>query len=420
MNCLDERVLGLEGCTPLAMWRCLWSTRSTEEAEKEGELVPAAAGASPASPSAAPATAGAAADGSAAGDAGPARPGSDGAAEAAVAPSAGAGRGAQYISRSALGPPQSLMDDGLPEWAFELDAGKWKAYPLQESLELDRYWQVFQRRRSSEGSWPQLASVRLMKREGVVDFVEMTCQVGGGRPRKLQRNIHDPGWLSNTFFFQAFKDALKRAGVSVESSAEEMFVFQFNQDFRGMRDDGRQLVRGGQRYELPIGWKRFAVNVKGQYDDGNNDWLREDETGWAVAYHGTSGDSLPGILCSGFHVGDRQKFEKDTGAGIYCTQWIDVAQHYSKPQRLEGHWVQIVLQLRVKPSAIRPVTDAKATDFERKYWVVNDPSEIRAYGVLIREFSLAEYIPPEVMVFGRDHPTVCQILEDLQKEAAAQ
>eukprot|EP00446_Apocalathium_sp_SHHI-4_P006340 CAMPEP_0177153934 /NCGR_PEP_ID=MMETSP0367-20130122/1362_1 /TAXON_ID=447022 ORGANISM="Scrippsiella hangoei-like, Strain SHHI-4" /NCGR_SAMPLE_ID=MMETSP0367 /ASSEMBLY_ACC=CAM_ASM_000362 /LENGTH=217 /DNA_ID=CAMNT_0018599163 /DNA_START=14 /DNA_END=664 /DNA_ORIENTATION=- len=217
----------------------------------------------------------------------------------------------------------------------------------------------------------------------------MTCQVGGGRPRKLQRNIHDPGWLSNTFFFQAFKDALKRAGVSVESSAEEMFVFQFNQDFRGMRDDGRQLVRGGQRYELPIGWKRFAVNVKGQYDDGNNDWLREDETGWAVA------------------------FEKDTGAGIYCTQWIDVAQHYSKPQRLEGHWVQIVLQLRVKPSAIRPVTDAKATDFERKYWVVNDPSEIRAYGVLIREFSLAEYIPPEVMVFGRDHPTVCQILEDL-------
>lgn len=395
------------------MWRCLRSARSTLEAEKEGELVTAANTPSPASPIAAPATAGAAALGSAAGDACLARPGSDGA-------SAGAGRGSRYISRSALGPPQSLMDDGLPEWAFELDAGKWKAYPLQESLELDRYWQLFQRSRSSEGSGPQLASVRLMKRDGVVDFVEMTCQVGGGRPRKLQRNIHDAGGLSNTFFFQAFKDALKRAGVSVESSAEEMFVFQFNQDFRGMRDDGRNLVRGGQRYELPIGWKRFAVNVKGQYDDGNNDWLREDETGWAVAYHGTSGDSLPGILCSGFHVGDRQKFEKDTGAGIYCTQWIDVAQHYSKPQRLEGRWVQIVLQLRVKPSAIRPITDAKATDFERKYWVVNDPSDIRAYGVLIREFPLADYIPPEVMVFGRDHPTVRKMMEDLQKEAAAQ
>merc|ERR1712048_1190239 len=192
-------------------------------------------------------------------------------------------------------------------------------------------------------------------------------------------------------------------------------------DFRGMKHDAtKKLSRGGQPYELPIGWKRFAVNVKGHYDEGDNHWLREDETGWAVAYHGTAKDSLPGILCTGFRVGDRQKFEKNTGAGIYCTPWIDVAQHYSKPQKLEGHSVQIVLQLRVKPDAIRHITDSKAVAFEKKYWVINDPQYIRAYGVLIREFDLENYVPPEVMVFGKNHPNAKKVVEALKAEAKAQ
>jgi len=253
-----------------------------------------------------------------------------------------------------------------------------------------------------------------MKKSGVVDFAAMTCQVGTGRARALKRQLTEVGWLSNLYFYEAFKAALEASGVRVETHAQDTFDFRFNQDFRDMKDDGRKMTRGGQVYELPIGWKRFAVKVKGSYDNGDNAWLREDESGWAVAYHGTAGESLPGILSSGFHVGDRQKFKGETGAGVYCTPWIDVAQHYSKPKELKGHYVQIVLQLRVKPSAIRHVTDSAATAFERKYWVINDPDHIRAYGVLIREFALTDYIPPEAMVYGMDHPTVKKLMEDIR------
>ena len=108
---------------------------------------------------------------------------------------------------------------------------------------------------------------------------------------------------------------------------------------------------GGREYHLPVGWKRFAVQVKGAYDDGtlpakravmtiafrncprnmpvtsyharghalgawnnehvsgDNGWLREDESGWAVAYHGTSKEGalqwsemprVPNLRCLGY------------------------------------------------------------------------------------------------------------------------
>merc|ERR1712176_151398 len=178
----------------------------------------------------------------------------------------------------------------------------------------------------------------------------MSCCVDGGRPRRLQRSVATDDWLGNAYFFEAFKAALAAGGLTLENAAEDMFDFRFNQDFRSVKDDGRKLKRGGQQYEIPVGWKRFAVKVKGQYDDGDNSWLKEDDSGWAVAYHGTARDSLPGILSTGFRVGDRQKFAKTTGAGVYCTPWTDVVNHYSKPQMVNGHSVQIVLQLRVKPT----------------------------------------------------------------------
>jgi len=326
---------------------------------------------------------------------------------------------AAYIRWGELGPPCSMLSDDLPDWRFELDASKWKSYTLEDSIVLDRFMEAFRKKQAIEEDPPRLAKVRLLRKECIVDLQALTCQVGDSRPRKLQRHAVKSGWLSNRYFFEAFKAALAGSGVTVDAHPEEMFDFRFNQDFRNLADDGRKLMRGGQPYQLPLGWKRFAVNVKGQYDDGDNKWLKEDDSGWAVAYHGTTGEGLTGILCTGFRVGDRQKFENDTGAGIYCTPLIDVAQHYSKPKKYQGHTVQIVLQLRVKPSAIKHITDSSATPFEKKYWVINNPAHIRAYGVLIRELSLLDYVPPEVMVYGKSNPHVQKILKELIDEHEA-
>ncbi|CAK9030123.1 unnamed protein product [Durusdinium trenchii] len=305
--------------------------------------------------------------------------------------------------------PRSLarfdpFQEEQPDWRWEKDEGQWRSYPLNDSIELDRYWQVFAKAGNEGGETK--AKLKLLKTDVVVDFAGMTAQADQGRPRKIERKLKTPDWLSNRYFFDAFTETLTKAGIKVETAPEQMFDFRYVQDFRDTKDDGRKMFRGGREYFLPVGWKRFAVQVKGVYDEGDNAWLREDESGWAVAYHGTSKEGLGGILCTGFRVGERQKFEAAAGAGVYCTPRIDVAQHYSKPTLLRGHSVQIVLQLRVRPGAINPITDPSAHEFERKYWVINNPDDIRAYGVLIRELPLRDYILPEVMVYGRDHPGI--------------
>jgi hypothetical protein len=45
--------------------------------------------------------------------------------------------------------------------------------------------------------------------------------------------------------------------------------------------------RGGMDYHFPRGWFGYALKVKDQYDNGNNDWIDKwDESGYCVAYHG--------------------------------------------------------------------------------------------------------------------------------------
>eukprot|EP00747_Dinoflagellata_sp_TGD_P196002 gnl/TRDRNA2_/TRDRNA2_65541_c0_seq1.p1 gnl/TRDRNA2_/TRDRNA2_65541_c0~~gnl/TRDRNA2_/TRDRNA2_65541_c0_seq1.p1 ORF type:complete len:318 (-),score=42.96 gnl/TRDRNA2_/TRDRNA2_65541_c0_seq1:113-1066(-) len=194
----------------------------------------------------------------------------------------------------------------------------------------------------------------------------------------------DDDWLTDAFFYRALCETFAAAGVQVETRADELFDFTRNQDFRQMQDNGKVLKRGGMPYRIPCGWKRFAVKVSGKYDAGDDTWLGDDEFGWAVAYHGTEQKNLPGILSTGFHVGSRQKFEAEVGAGVYCTPDLRVASYYAYPQLVSDHSVQIVLQMRVKPEAIKAITTGQKR-WENKYWVINDPRDVRAYGVLIRE-----------------------------------
>ena len=75
-----------------------------------------------------------------------------------------------------------------------------------------------------------------------------------------------------------------------ETSADRIFDFAQNQDFRSWNIDNekRTSIRGGFQYSAPVGWKRFAVRVVGRFDDGDNTWMSLDgrDGEWAVAYHG--------------------------------------------------------------------------------------------------------------------------------------
>jgi hypothetical protein len=135
---------------------------------------------------------------------------------------------------------------------------------------------------------------------------------------------------------------------------------------------------------LQFGWKRYAVRVKGKYDGGDNTWLkcRGGPGEWAVAFHGTNHCNLPGILSGGFKVGPRQLYKREVGAGVYVTPYMKTARGYASRTSLnfngESRRVEVVLQCRVRPSAIKQTS-------RDDYWVINDPADIRPYGVLMRD-----------------------------------
>jgi len=228
-------------------------------------------------------------------------------------------------------------------------------------------------------------------------------------------------WLTNEFFFEAFCQAVKEGvggkkgakkkdmGV-IDFTKDDLFDFRFNQDFRKW-PDGKLERRGGVLYKPPKGWKRFAIKAKGDYDDGN-DWMRMDgaDGEWAVAYHGTPFHIVPKIIKEGFIIGTGQgadsegsidsRDKKKVGKGVYCTPNLTVVECYSNGEegkqpaiKLGGRTIFFAFQCRVRSGAIRrPVRDfAKNNDEEQMgiegvfEWVINDPKDIRPYGVLVRD-----------------------------------
>jgi len=213
-------------------------------------------------------------------------------------------------------------------------------------------------------------------------------------------------WLTSEFFFKAFCKCCEMAGREVTQTAEELFDFQHNKDYRDWTEASEE-VRGGLRYSIPKGWKRFSCRVKGKFGDDNS-WLRLDggDGEWAVAYHGTSYEALVPILDGGLIVGAAQAFKKDKdvrtgeiiGEGVYCSPSMAVGENYAGAGSLargakggtpiDGHNVYFVLQCRVNPDKIKRCHDEATDDFTsptRPYWVLNDPADIRPYAILVRE-----------------------------------
>jgi hypothetical protein len=214
--------------------------------------------------------------------------------------------------------------------------------------------------------------------------------------KKIDLVEKDSDWLNNEFFWKAFCKCLKKAGRKIDFKPEDLFDFQFNRDYREWSGPEKEK-RGGINYVVPKGWKRFSCRVKGKYGDDNK-WLRLDggEGEWAVAYHGTTSDALVPIIDGGLKAGKAQMYKgkkdartgKTIGVGVYATPSMQVAENFANSRsggatKIEGRAVHFVLQCRVMPDAIKRCHDEDKHD--QAYWVLNDPTHIRPYGVLVKE-----------------------------------
>ena len=123
------------------------------------------------------------------------------------------------------------------------------------------------------------------------------------------------------------------------------------------------------------------LNILGKYDNGNDDWVKDNgnKNEWAVSYHETKRIFVDSIYKNGYRPGPRHLY----GDGIYCTPNIETAAEYS--ERFigdDGKLYQIVLQNRVRPSAIKKASVKGGPD---DYWYIENGKDIRPYSICVKE-----------------------------------
>ncbi|XP_037624266.1 uncharacterized protein LOC119487457 isoform X2 [Sebastes umbrosus] len=173
----------------------------------------------------------------------------------------------------------------------------------------------------------------------------------------------------------------------------EFFDQRFDYDFTKLTAV-ETYHRGGEVYERPYGWQRFALRVLGDYED--NAWLgtryRSTQSvpgEWPVSYHGTSKEGAGGIIEGHYKPGPREVY----GRGIYSTPYLCEAVDYAKTFTCpaNGKTYSVILQNRINPTYREKHRDGK-------YWLVHVPEgtskeeeqkmvqrAIRPYGLLLKE-----------------------------------
>ncbi|KAG7214422.1 hypothetical protein INR49_006379 [Caranx melampygus] len=181
--------------------------------------------------------------------------------------------------------------------------------------------------------------------------------------------------------------------LKIAIDEEEFFDPGYDYDFTDLKDT-ETYYRGGEEYERPCGYTRFALKVLGKYEDDT--WLGHAgrvtssvEGEWPVSYHGTEADCVDPIIKGNLKAGGGAMY----GRGIYSTPHISVAEEYatSFTSDKDGKKYNVILQNRINPMY-------REKHYNDEYWLIEIPEgksdeeekelvnrAIRPYGLLIKE-----------------------------------
>ncbi|EAR93503.1 MORN domain protein (macronuclear) [Tetrahymena thermophila SB210] len=159
------------------------------------------------------------------------------------------------------------------------------------------------------------------------------------------------------------------------------------------------------RYNLPVGWKGFGLNIF-KYND--RDWLGnfgnrkdyDEKKQWIPLYHGTNIHAIKGIKKDGFKSGSHHKYagatcritgkiiDKSSNC-VYLTDNADIAGSYSTPFEIGGQAFKMVFQCRVNPEKVKSPKD------KPDYYIVEEDDKpqlnIRPYRILLKKLTEEEY-----------------------------
>ena len=161
--------------------------------------------------------------------------------------------------------------------------------------------------------------------------------------------------------------------------------------------------RGGEKYNVPVGWTAFGIEVIKRY--GDTDWISCDGRAgeWAVAYHGfgvrMQGKEIKNIIKTIIHnnlkpgAGQAYSSVRDCrhpgqlcNKGVYTTPHLEIATQYSGTIPLGGKQYRLIIMSRVNPSFIREPENMKG------YWILDGKAnQLRPYRLLVREANTINY-----------------------------
>ena len=117
---------------------------------------------------------------------------------------------------------------------------------------------------------------------------------------------------------------------------------------------GRNDTRGGERYNPPLGWIKYGLNVSKRFDKGNDDWLgfTHKKGEWSIAYAPFTGidENIPQD-CKDDN--DDKNPGKKVGVGLYCPSRPELMEKRTETIEIKGANYKIGFMLRVKPEKIR-------------------------------------------------------------------
>lgn len=177
--------------------------------------------------------------------------------------------------------------------------------------------------------------------------------------------------------------AINGGGIEEFDLDDNLLDPGYDYDFTNIKDNIK-YYRGGLEYKRPCGWNRYALKVYGKFD--NDLWLGDtgksnNDSEWAVAYHGTKQEFAESICKTGLHPGHVNAY----GVGVYCTPNIETAEGYSGTfTGKDGNEYKLVFQARVKPSAIVKCKD-KDSNAPSDYWYIEDKKDIRCYSICVKK-----------------------------------
>ena len=223
--------------------------------------------------------------------------------------------------------------------------------------------------------------IKIQDKEGIP--TDQQRLIFAGKQLEDNRNISDYNIVNQSTLHLVLR--LRGGGWTEYHLPDDLFDPKFDFDFTNVKDTGKIFMRGGIEYKRPCGWKRHALKVDNKYE--NTKWLgssgnSNNNTEWAVSYHGTKIYCAEPIVKEGLKPGNRNAY----GIGIYCTPNIYTAEKYAEifTNPRTNRRYKIVFQNRVKPCSIIKCKSKGGPD---DYWYIENTEDIRPYSICIKEIN---------------------------------